>query len=60
MEKLNHAGFDDLNSMLGDLSAIQAGTQHGEKEQGLFGSIDNQDFCFAFEEKFFYLFEVGA
>lgn len=36
MEKLNHAGFDNLNSMLGDLSAIEAGTQHGAKEQGLF------------------------
>ncbi len=45
MEKLNRAGFDDLNSMLGDLSAIEAGTQHGEKEQGLFGGIDNQTFC---------------
>ncbi len=47
MEKLNHAGFADLNSMMGDLSAIEAGTQHGVKEQGLFRGIDNQDFCFA-------------
>lgn len=52
MEKLNHAGFDDLNSMLGGLSAIEAGAKHGEKEQGLFGGIDTQDFCFAFEANF--------
>ncbi len=36
VEKLNHAEFDDLNSMLRDLTAIEAGTQHGAKEQGLF------------------------
>ncbi len=35
MEKLNHAGYDNLKSMLGDLSAIEAGTQHGAKVQGL-------------------------
>lgn len=40
VEKLNHAGFDNLNSMLGDLSAIEAGTQHGAKEQGLLHFVD--------------------
>lgn len=36
MAKLTHAGFDKLNRLLGDLSAIEAGTQNGAKEQGLF------------------------
>ena len=60
MEKLNHAGFDGLNSMLGGLSAIEAGTKHGEKEQGLFVGIGNQDVCFVFEASFVCLFEVGS
>lgn len=52
MEKLNHAGFDDLNSMLGGLSAIEAGTKHAAKEQGLFGGIDTQDFALHLKRSF--------
>jgi len=58
VEKLNHAAFDDLNSMLGGLSAIEAGKKHGEKEQGLFVGIDNQDLCFVFEANFVCLFDL--